>query len=80
MKNLPAVQKAWVQSAGREYDLEEGMATHSSVLSWRIPWTGSLVDHSLRSHKEPDTTEGLSTGWIVMDSTFRSDSFQISAF
>ena len=39
MKNLPAVQKNWVRSLGREDALEEGMATHSSILAWRIPWT-----------------------------------------
>ena len=38
-KNLPAVQETRVQSLGREDPLEEGMATHSSILSWRIPWT-----------------------------------------
>ena len=45
IKNLPAVQKmqeTWVQSLGREDPLEEKMATHSSVLAWRIPWTGGL--------------------------------------
>ena len=38
VKNLPAMQETGVQSLGRE-DLEEGMATHSSTLFWRIPWT-----------------------------------------
>ena len=38
VKNLPAIQETWVQSLGREDPLEEGMATHSSVLAWRIPW------------------------------------------
>ena len=38
-KKLPAVQENWVQSLGREDPLEEGMATHSSILAWRIPWT-----------------------------------------
>ena len=32
-------ESAWVVSLGREYPLEEGMATHSSILAWRIPWT-----------------------------------------
>ena len=36
---LSAVQKMWVQSLGQEDPLEEGMATHSSILAWRIPWT-----------------------------------------
>ena len=39
-KNLPAMQEAWVQSLGQEDPLEKGMATHSSVLAWRIPGKG----------------------------------------
>ena len=39
VKNLPAVRETWVPSLGREDPLEEGMATHSSILAWRIPWT-----------------------------------------
>ena len=39
VKNLPAVQKTWVQSLGGEDPPEKGMATHSSILAWRIPWT-----------------------------------------
>ena len=42
VKNLPAMkemQKMKIQSLGQEDPLEEGMATHSSVLAWRIPWT-----------------------------------------
>ena len=39
VKNLPAMQETWVQSLGQEDPLEEGMATHSNVLAWRIPWT-----------------------------------------
>ena len=39
VKNLPAMQKTWVQSLGWEDPLEEGMATHSSILAWRIPRT-----------------------------------------
>ena len=37
VKNLPAMQQTWVQSLGQEDPLEEGMATHSSILAWRIP-------------------------------------------
>ena len=37
VKNLPAMQKTWVQSLGQEDPLEKGMATHSSILAWRIP-------------------------------------------
>ena len=39
VKNLPAKQKTQVQSLGWEDALEKGMATHSSILAWRIPWT-----------------------------------------
>ena len=39
VKNLPAARETWVQSLGREDPLEKGMATHSSILAWRIPWT-----------------------------------------
>ena len=39
VKNLPAMQKTRVQSLGREDPLEKGMATHSSILAWSIPWT-----------------------------------------
>ena len=39
VKNLPAMQETWVQSLGWEDSQEEGMATHSSILAWRIPWT-----------------------------------------
>ena len=45
VKNLPAMQERWVCSLGQEDPLEEGMATYSSILAWRIPWTeepGSL--------------------------------------
>ena len=39
LKRLPAMQEAWVRSLGREDPLEKEMATHSSILAWRIPWT-----------------------------------------
>ena len=39
VKNLPAMQETWVQSLGQEDPLKKGMATHSSILAWRIPWT-----------------------------------------
>ena len=38
VRKLPAVQETWVQSPGQEDPLEKGMATHSSILAWRIPW------------------------------------------
>ena len=39
VKSLPATQKTWVRFLGWEDPLEKGMATHSSILAWRIPWT-----------------------------------------
>ena len=39
VKNLPAMQETQVRSLGWEDPLEKGMATHSSILAWRIPWT-----------------------------------------
>ena len=39
VKHLPAMQETWVQSLGWEDPLEKEMATHSSILAWRIPWT-----------------------------------------
>ena len=39
VKNLPAMQETQVQSLGWEDSLEKGMAIHSSILAWRIPWT-----------------------------------------
>ena len=38
VKNLPAMQETQVQSLGREDPLQKGMATHSSILAWEIPW------------------------------------------
>ena len=38
-KNPPAMQETQVRSLGQEDPLEEGLATHSSILAWRIPWT-----------------------------------------
>ena len=54
-KKLPAVQETWVQSLGQEDPLEKEMATRSSILAWKIPWTvepGRL--QSMRS-QESDT-------------------------
>ena len=38
VKNLPAMRETWVQSRGAEDPLEKGMATHSNILAWKIPW------------------------------------------
>ena len=38
VNNLPEMKETWVQSLGQEDPLEKGMATHFSILAWRIPW------------------------------------------
>ena len=60
VKNLPAKQEMQVGSLGQEDPLEEGMATHCSILGWRIPWTeepGGLQSTGLQ--RESDMTERL---------------------
>ena len=57
VKNLPAMWETQVQSLGLEDPLEKEMATHSSILAWEIPWTGSLVGYSQWGHKRLDPTE-----------------------
>ena len=51
VKNLPAMREAWVQSLGHEGPLEKGIAMHSSILAWRIPWTGAWQATVLRVAK-----------------------------
>ena len=59
VKNLPAMWETWVQSLGWEDPLEEAMATHSSMLAWRIPMDSGAWGPWGR--EELDTTERLST-------------------
>ena len=59
LKRLPAMWETWVQSLGREDPLEKDMATHSSILAWRIPWTEELGGLQSTGRKESDTTERL---------------------
>ena len=62
VKNPPAMQGTWVQSLSCEDPLEEGMATQSSILAWRIPYgQRSLAGYSPWGHKESDMTEQLRT-------------------
>ena len=59
VKNLPAVQEARVGSLGQEDSLEKEMATHSSILAWRIPWTEEPGGPKSMGSKELDMTEQL---------------------
>ena len=80
VKNLPAMRETQVQSLGWEDLLEEGMATHSSILAWRIPWTEEPGRLQSMGSKEPDMMEqlnnnisrlhvyGLLCGWTLLSS------------
>ena len=59
VKNLPAMQETQVPSLGHEDSLEKGMATHSSSLAWRSPWTEESCELHPGACKELDTAEGL---------------------
>ena len=54
VKNPPAMRESWVLSLGQEDPLEKGMATHSSIIAWRIPWQRSVACYSPRGRKELD--------------------------
>ena len=65
-KNLPAMQETWVQTLGWEDPLEEGMAAHSNILAWRIPWT-----------EEPGKLQSMGSqsvehDWVTKHSTIHS--------
>ena len=63
VKNLPAIWETWIELLGWEDALEEGMATHSSILTWRIPMDRGAWRAAVQggASKESDTTEQLST-------------------
>ena len=67
VKRLPAIRETWVRSLGWEDLLEKEMATHSSTLAWKIPWTeepGRL--QSMGSPKESNTTEQLHFPFLLV--------------
>ena len=57
VKNLPGLWETWVRSLGQEDPLEKGMATHSSILAWKIPWTQEPGGLQFKGSQESDTTE-----------------------
>ena len=57
VKNLPAMKETWVRFLDREDPLEKEMATHSSILAWRIPWTEEPCGLQFMGSQELDTTE-----------------------
>ena len=56
------MQETWVQFLGQEDPLEKGMATHSSIRAWRIPWTEEPVGYNPQGCKGSDMTETTSHG------------------
>ena len=64
VKHLPAMWKTQVRSLGWEDPLEKGMATYSSIIAWRIPWTEEL-DGLLSMGLQRDSTERLNTSTSV---------------
>ena len=56
VRNTPAVQETWVRSLGQEDPLEEEMATHSSILAWKIPWTEEPSGLQSMDHKRVELT------------------------
>ena len=66
-KNLPVMWETWVQSLGQEDSLEKGMATHTSILAWRIPWTeepGGLQFIRLQRVGHNGMTNSFSFTWM----------------
>ena len=64
VKNMPAMRETWVRSLGREDPWEEGLATHSSIISWRTHGQRSLAGHSSWGRKQSDICD-----WVTKDST-----------
>ena len=60
------MQETQVRLLGQKDPMEKGMATHSSILAWRIPWTESLADYNPSVHKELGTTEATETLWSIL--------------
>ena len=88
VKNLPAMQETWVWSLGQVYPLKEGMATQSSLLAWRIPWTekpGRLqsmgpqrVRHDWGTNTWIQLLGNLIFNSIVMSTRFKLQDFNLT--
>ena len=68
VKNPPARQENWVQSLGWEDPLEKKMATHSSILAWRIPWREEPGGLPSMGSQRVGHSRGTFTQWDTMDS------------
>ena len=65
VKNLPAMQETWVRFLGWEDHLEKGKATHSTILAWRIAWTGQSMGSQRVGHNCATFTDSLTHSLTV---------------
>ena len=70
---MPAIQETWVRSLSQEDPLENGMATHSSILVWEIPWTEEPGGLQSTGSQESDMTEQLNNDSNGHPSGFKGD-------
>ena len=83
VESLPAMQETRVQSLGKEDPLEKGMATHSSIFAWRIPWTEelgrlqSMGSHRLRHNWVTNTLTFTFHSWRREEGSFELESWYI---
>ena len=73
VKNLPAMQKTQFQSLGCEDPLDKGMAIHSSILAWRIPWTEEPDELQPMGHRELDRVVWATKHGVAKSQTRQTD-------
>ena len=82
VKNLPAIWETWFRSLGQKYPLEKGMATHSSMLAWRFPWSeepGGLQSMGLQKVRH-DRATNTHIQWHTSMLWKRVTEFQTNAY
>ena len=80
VKNLPVVWETQVQSLSQEDPLEKGMATHSSILAWRIPWTEKPGGLQSMGSQRVGQTEGLTLSLFHLTSMLHQQNPNIKTF
>ena len=75
VKNLPAMWETWIRYLSWEDPLGEGMATHASILAWKVHGQRRLAGHSPWGHKELDMTERLS---ILVETDMQCDNSDVN--
>ena len=72
VKHLPAMWETWVQFLGWEVPLEKEMATYSSILAWRIPWTVEPGRLQFMGHQESDMTKQVAQSCLTLGDLLRA--------